>query len=67
MTSMRALEMVSDVCVSDATPSAPGGERFTARPRSGRPARWRYGWSGAHVRGIDVADGKITRKLASSG
>jgi ketosteroid isomerase-like protein len=40
-------------------------ETFTAGSRV--VVRWRYDWSGGHVRGVDVLtvkDGKITEKLA---
>jgi ketosteroid isomerase-like protein len=40
-------------------------ESFTVGSRV--VVRWRYNWSGGHVRGVDVftvADGKVTEKLA---
>ena len=40
-------------------------DSFAAGPRVA--VRWRYDWSGGHVRGVDVytvLDGKVTKKLA---
>jgi hypothetical protein len=46
-------------------PTSANPESFTVGSRV--VVRWRYDWSGGHVRGVDVftvADGKVAEKLA---